>query len=67
MKEMTYANQREPGNTRWKFTDPLCGAMNANYFSDYMCSFQSQKLAALRTHKKALMQQLFATPEEYLT
>jgi len=38
--------------------------MNANYFSDYMCLFQSQKLAALRTHKKALMQQLFPTPEE---
>ena len=31
---------------------------------DNLITAQSQKLAALRTHKKALMQQLFPTPEE---
>jgi type I restriction enzyme S subunit len=31
---------------------------------DYLIAAQTQKLAALKTHKKGLMQQLFPSPEE---
>jgi type I restriction enzyme S subunit len=34
---------------------------------DDLITAQTQKLESLRTHKKALMQQLFPTPEEYQT
>ena len=33
-------------------------------FLDDLITMQSQKIAALKTHKKGLMQQLFPSPDE---
>ena len=47
---MTDTNQKQLGNTLWSIADDLIAA-------------QTQKLSALKTHKKGLMQQLFPSPE----
>jgi len=71
---MTDQDQKQLGKTLWNIADTLRGAMNADDFRDYMLSFwyannpgdaaQTQKLNALKTHKKWLMQRLFPAQDE---
>ena len=56
---MTDTNQKQLGNTLWKIADGLTSL-------DDLIAAQTQKLAALKTHKQGLMQQLFPSPEEVL-
>lgn len=50
-EEMTDTDQKQRGKTLWSNADDLIAA-------------QIQKLSALKTHKKGLMQQLFPSLEE---
>ena len=57
---MNNTNQKQLGKTLWNIADQLRGAMDA----DALITAETQKLEALKTHKRGLMQQLFPTPEE---
>jgi type I restriction enzyme S subunit len=57
---MTDQDQKQLGKTLWNIADQL-------RIADCLSSLigaQTQKLDALKTHKKGLMQQLFPSPEE---
>ena len=53
---MNDTNQKKLGTTLWGIADCFTGV-------DDLITAQSQKLAALKTHKQGLMQQLFPSPE----
>ena len=54
---MTDLDQKQLGKTLWNIADCLTSL-------DDLIAAQTQKLDALKTHKKGLMQQLFPSPEE---
>jgi type I restriction enzyme S subunit len=54
---MTDTNQKQLGNTLWSIASCLTSL-------DALITAETQKLEALKTHKKGLMQQLFPSPEE---
>ena len=70
---MTEQNQKQLGKTLWNIAGQLRGAMpsldeqqhlaHCLTSLDDIVAAQSQKLDALKTHKKGLMQQLFPSPE----
>ncbi len=53
---MTDLDQKQLGKTLWNIADCLSTL-------DVRLAAETDKLAALKTHKKGLMQQLFPSPE----
>ena len=53
---MTDSNQKQLGNTLWSIADCLTSL-------DALISAETQKLEALKTHKKGLIQQLFPSSD----